>query len=349
MNDNEYIAKTVCERLGEGVALVLVSIISLQGSAPRHGGSKMLVDAGGKSYGTIGGSLLEAAAINEAGAVLGQERSRLMHFDFTGESGMICGGRAVLLLDYLPATEENLSFFRRWYEAVREGRDCCFLTAFKDRDGGVEVVGHGLCGADGEAVGDYAWAKQETEKLRAALCGATAAALLALDDDTRVFVDPVRKARTLYCFGAGHVAVPTAHLAAMAGFRVVVVDDRAEFASAGRFPEAAEVIVTGDFGSALEGLEIDGDSFIVIVTREHRYDRVVLEQALKTEAGYIGMISSRKKRETIYAALMEEGVARQELDAVHSPIGLAIGAETPEEIAVSIVAELISERSKLSE
>ena len=99
---------------------------------------------------------------------------------------------------------------------------------------------------------------------------------------------------------------------------------------------------------ALDGLEIDADSFIVIVTRGHQYDRAVLEQALKTSAGYIGMISSRRKREAIYEALMAQGVKKEQLEKVHSPIGIDIGGETPEEIAVSIVAELISVRSRQS-
>jgi xanthine dehydrogenase accessory factor len=159
-------------------------------------------------------------------------------------------------------------------------------------------------------------------------------------------IDPVRKVKTLYCFGAGHVAVPTAHLAALVGFRVVVVDDRAEFSNAERFPDASQTLVIKDFYRALENLEIDSDSFVVIVTRGHQYDRAVLEQALKTNAGYIGMISSRRKRDAIYEYLVSQGVSRGKLDQVHSPIGLDIAAETPAEIAVSIVAELISERNK---
>jgi xanthine dehydrogenase accessory factor len=151
----------------------------------------------------------------------------------------------------------------------------------------------------------------------------------------------------MYCFGAGHVAVPTAHLASLVGFRVVVVDDREEYANTERFPDADEVRVIDDYNRAFEGFEIDADSFIVILTRGHRYDREVLEQSLKTKAGYIGMISSRKKRDTVYQTLIKEGVTTADrLAYVHSPIGLSIGAETPEEIAVSIVGEMIAERGK---
>ncbi len=91
--------------------------------------------------------------------------------------------------------------------------------------------------------------------------------------DTEVLIEPVRRIKTLFCFGAGHVAKPTAHIAAMVGFRVVVVDDRPEYANANRFPEASQVAVTKDFSRALDDLAIDKDSFIVIVTRGHQYDR----------------------------------------------------------------------------
>jgi xanthine dehydrogenase accessory factor len=131
----------------------------------------------------------------------------------------------------------------------------------------------------------------------------------------------------------------------LVGFRVVVVDDRPEYATAERFPDASRLAVVQGFDRAFGGLEIDADSYIVIFTRGHQFDRTVLEQALGTGAGYIGMISSRRKREAIYQALEVAGFERGRLEQVHSPIGIDIGAETPEEIAVSIVAELIKVRS----
>jgi len=159
-------------------------------------------------------------------------------------------------------------------------------------------------------------------------------------------VDPIRKIKTLYCFGAGHVAVPTCHIAALCGFRIVVIDDRADYANSERFPDAQNIQVQSGFVGKMDELDINEDSYIVIVTRGHMFDRDVLEKALKTTAGYIGMISSRRKKETIFNELKNQGVTDIELARVHSPIGLPIGGETPEEIAVSIVAELISERTK---
>jgi xanthine dehydrogenase accessory factor len=351
MNENEILAKAICKQLEHDLPLVLVSMVSLQGSTPRHGGTKMVVGADGKSYGTIGGSLLEASAIKESRTVLASAQSKMMYYELTGkdagDAGMICGGKVTLLLDYVPATKENKEFFKCWYDAVRRGNDFYLLTHLKGADNVVEILGHSILYRDGQVIGNNLLEKDEIESLRTELHNISSIAVVSIRD-TRVVIDAIRKLKTLYCFGAGHVALPTAHLAALVGFRVVVVDDRSDFANSERFPDACRICVVEDFNHAMSELEIDSDSFIVIVTRGHQYDRAVLEQALKTSAGYIGMISSRRKREAIYTALMSQGVETEKLDEVHSPIGIDIGGETPEEIAVSIVAELIKVRSQQS-
>jgi xanthine dehydrogenase accessory factor len=349
MNDNEYIARTVCEKMGNSSSLVLVSIVSIQGSSPRHHGTKMVVDEQGKSYGTIGGSLLEATAINEAVTVLSKKQSRLTSFDLTGDNAyskdMICGGKAEILLDFIPANKENLDLFTAVHDMIRAGRDFYFLTAYRDHGRFADVFGHTLFTSDGKAIGNYSWKDSDLDLFKSESKGLSTTTILQLED-IRVVMDPIKKIETLFCFGAGHVAMPTAHVAALAGFRIVVVDDRVGYANKERFPDADELCIINDFNHALKGLTIDADSYIVIVTRGHAFDRIVLAEALKTKAGYIGMISSRRKREAIYQALMEEGVSKDALARVHSPIGIPIGGETPAEIAISIVAELISERYK---
>jgi xanthine dehydrogenase accessory factor len=351
MNENEYLAGTIKKQLDAGLPLVLVSVMGLQGSTPRHAGTKMVVGADGKGYGTIGGSLLEAAAVSESRDVLSCGKSRILPYELSGKDasapGMICGGTAELLLDYLPPSEENRAFAGCWHEAILHGRDFYVLTHLKGDGGTFEVPGHAVLFPGGDIQGSNSLTPSDLEKLKPELHNISGTAVLPLGD-TRVMVDCIRRVKTLYCFGAGHVAVPTAHLAALVGFRVVVIDDRPDFAGADRFPEANERRIIDDFNRAFEGLEVDKDSFVVIVTRGHQYDRAVLEQALKASAGYIGMISSRRKRQAIYEALMAGGVEKEQLDKVHSPIGIDIGGETPEEIAVSIVAELIRERSNQS-
>lgn len=158
--------------------------------------------------------------------------------------------------------------------------------------------------------------------------------------DTEVFIEPIQVAPRLFIFGAGHIGVPLARMARLVGFRITVVDDRAEFATQARFPEAAELVV-GDFATVFERLNVTPNSYIVIVTHGHKGDETVLEGALKTPARYVGMIGSKSKNATVFAHLLAKGATQAELDRVHAPIGLRIMAQTPEEIAVAILGEII--------
>ena len=161
--------------------------------------------------------------------------------------------------------------------------------------------------------------------------------------DVEVFIEPILSPPTLYIFGGGHISLPVAKIGKLLGFKIVVIDDRAEFANPQRFPEA-ELTLAEDFHKAFPELKIDKSSCIVIVTRNHRYDELVLEWALGTQAKYIGMVGSKTKNKAIFSHLLAQGIPQEQLDKVHAPIGLEIYAQTPEEIAVSILAEIIKVR-----
>ena len=163
-----------------------------------------------------------------------------------------------------------------------------------------------------------------------------------------VFVEPILPVPVLYLFGAGHVAVNTSKVAHAAGFDIVVVDDRETYANRERFPEAREVIAE-EYEQAFQRLTPGEASYIVIVTRGHRDDMRVLRWAVQTPARYIGMIGSRRKTISTFKELIQEGMEPSLFERVSAPIGLEIGAVTPEEIAVSIVAELIAVRRNSSE
>ena len=162
-----------------------------------------------------------------------------------------------------------------------------------------------------------------------------------------IFVEPVLPPALLYIFGAGHVAYSLYQVAQIAGFDITVVDDRESYANRERFPTAREVIAD-DFTRACERLQISDSAYIVIVTRGHRDDMRVLRWAVNTPARYVGMIGSKRKVITIYKELEKEGISLDKFKDVHAPVGLEIGAITPEEIAVSIVAELIAIRRNAS-
>jgi xanthine dehydrogenase accessory factor len=158
-----------------------------------------------------------------------------------------------------------------------------------------------------------------------------------------IYIEPIISNPAVFIFGGGHISLFVSKISAMVGFQVTVIDDRAQFASKERFPEAEQVIAE-EFSLAFPQLKVNRSSYLVIVTRGHAYDQEVLEWALNTEAGYIGMIGSKKKIQALYNNLEDKGIAREKLQRVHAPIGVDIGALTPEEIAVSIVGQMIQVR-----
>ncbi len=155
-----------------------------------------------------------------------------------------------------------------------------------------------------------------------------------------VFLEPILPPETLYLFGAGHISQSTAAMGKMLGFRVVVIDPRPEYNNIDRFPDADSLVVE-EYDNAFSKLEVDGNGYIVIYTTGHILDEQCLRFAVDTKAKYIGMIGSKKKVMEVKERLVQKGVSQQQLDRVNAPIGIKIGAETPEEIAISILAEII--------
>jgi xanthine dehydrogenase accessory factor len=309
----------------------------------------MVVDDGGTFTGTIGGGKFEADVLAEAKTVLAEGRPKGMFFDLTHDDvsamDMICGGKMEVLVDYLPPDESEAAVFAAWREALTEHITGALITVINGTGTEIERTAHCMVFADGTVVGAWSFSDELRDRV-AREAGAAAASRVIETEEGQVLVEPASVPGTLIVFGAGHVSMPTARLAAGVGFRVVVVDDRSEFANRERFAEAADIVVPEDFSSAFPMISVDADTFVVIVTRGHRFDKEVLAGALRTDAAYIGMIGSRRKRNAIYAALKKEGFTDTDLSRVHCPIGLSIGAESPEEIAVSIVGELIQCRAE---
>ncbi|MFZ7125636.1 MAG: XdhC family aldehyde oxidoreductase maturation factor [Desulfobacterales bacterium] len=343
------IADIVCEQLAGTGELVLATIINRDGSTPRTAGTQMVVTRDARGHGTIGGGLLEAKVIEKSVEVLEDGDPCFLSFDLTSDHiaamDMICGGSAEILLTPISPTPENLTLFDTWRRLTTTREEGFLLTAIYGGMNRIGKIERGLVGRNGAILGDLSLSIADLHALTLEKRQSSAMQVVAMGETT-VIVEPSLKPKTALFFGAGHVAQPTASLAAGVGFRVVVLDDRPEFANGERFPEAHSVRVLADFDGAFEGLEVDEDAFIVILTRGHLHDKTVLAGALKTEARYIGMIGSRRKRDQIFGLLLKEGFTHEDLKRVFCPIGIDIQAETPEEIAVSIVAELIQERAR---
>ncbi|MEI6262800.1 MAG: XdhC family aldehyde oxidoreductase maturation factor [Deltaproteobacteria bacterium] len=331
----------VNETLSRKQPLVMALIMSQEGSTPRTAGTRMMIGADGY-VGTIGGGRIEASVMETAREMLHKPGAVTISFDLTSEIAdamdMVCGGKLEILIDSIAPNETNRLFFSGLLQMLDQRQKGLMVTELLES--GVLQVKRAILREDGVVIGTPDF-KMEIDSIPKKLH----APILIQSSDRRFFIEPVMAPGTVYLFGAGHVSLQTAILAKRVGFEVVVLDDRMEFANTSRFSDADDVRVPASFEIAFEGLEIHADSYLVILTRGHLHDKTVLQQALKTPAGYIGMIGSRKKRDAIYQALENDGFTAKDFQKVHCPIGLSIGAQTPEEIAVSIVAELIHARS----
>lgn len=343
------IYKSAYDLLAKGESFVLATILSQLGSAPRTAGAKMIVQRDGSIIGTIGGGSLEAGAQQMAGEVWQTQKPQVRQFNFNGADAqamdMICGGQAEVLVDYIDAGDpDNLIIYREICQAIEERKKVVLITSIMAGTGNGES--HCLVKDDGTVLGAFDGQTEQLTELTTQ--AATRYPVVLTTGGRRYLVETIFDYGTVYILGAGHVSQKLAMLTARVDFNTVVLDDRQEFANQERFPEANRIIVLDSFAQALESLVIDQDSYVVIVTRGHAHDKTVLAAALKTDAGYIGMIGSTRKRNAIYRALLEEGFTNQDIARVYAPIGLEISAETPEEIAVSIVGELIKVRAEKS-
>ena len=344
------------ELLGKREFSVLATIIKLTGSGPRGAGTKFLILKDGSYVGTIGGGLLEARVLEAAKKVFATRSPMSLSLNLMGkdvaETDMICGGDVDVFLEPLsPENQDQIQGFRRILDIQKRGGTGVLVTVVnvdrwqKDRVPrlfilpGAEPIGYlpGMKAVEEELAKNMPrWLKQREPRL-----------VVSRDDlggSVGLFVEPILSDPVLYIFGGGHVSAQIIPLASKVGFKVEVIDDRPEFADPKKFPDAAKVHQFA-FEGVLAKIPVDESSYLVIVTRGHIHDKSVLEQCLRTKAKYIGMIGSRRKKAMIYEKLLEEGFTKADLDRVHAPIGLDIGAETPEEIAVSIVAELIQVRA----
>jgi xanthine dehydrogenase accessory factor len=291
----------------------------------------------------VGGGILEAQVEQLAAQLITEQRAALQAFSFSGKDAAnmdaICGGWVVVLVEWIdPSQAETREVLAGLQAAIEARQKAWLVTVFADTQAN---TAHALIRCDGQVCGALPGEVSLEAVMESRLPH-------PLETGGRtVMVEPVQIDGAAYIFGAGHVSHSLAEFTHAVGFWTVVLDDRAEYANRARFPLADEIVVLPSFADAFAGLPIDRDSSIVIVTRGHLNDREVLTQALKTNAGYIGMIGSRHKCELIYQDLRRQGFTEADLQRVHGPVGLPIEAETPEEIGVSIVAEMIQARAKL--
>ena len=338
----------ICQALLNGQEVAVATIISDRGSTPRTSGSKMIVYPNGGISSTIGGGAVEGDVIQRAMRLFQTRGAEIVSYDLNrgvniDQMDLICGGRLQVLIEHVPAHEENIGLYHSAQEELNGARSFFWIARITDDNGQLKVE-HALQKSQNEFMGPIQM-KDEIQALIESNSRISNGSCFIKIDDKVYFFESIKPPDTLFLFGAGHVSKEIAALSKRVGFRNIVFDDRVEFANADRFPDADETVVCPEFSDVFKAFDTNEGDYIVIVTRGHRFDKEVLAQALRTKAGYIGMIGSRKKRDTIYKELMNKGFKQSALEQVYCPIGLSINAETPAEIAVSVVAQLIQQRA----
>lgn len=292
---------------GEDIALC--TVVETWGSSPRPLGSKMLATRSGKMAGSVSNGCIEGAVFEEAQKVLKSGRPKIAAFgvadDVAFEVGLACGGHIEVFIQPLAAAHRELIAMLNRDEAATLRTDLV--------SGAAELVRGTASGVEG--------ARREGD----------------------VFVEPFRRPPHLVIIGAIHIAIPLHRLAKVMGYRVTVIDARAKFATAERFPEADELVVAWP-DEAMSRLTADNSTYVVILTHDPKFDLPALRSVLGKEAGYIGAIGSRKTNQKRFDALRAEGFSDEQLAKVHGPIGLDLGSRGAEETALGILAELTAVR-----
>jgi len=298
----------------------LATVARVRGSTPVPAGTKMLVGSEGRLIGSVGGGCVEADVIGAALDVQARRRPALLthhlNADLAGDLGLSCGGTVDIFVEPLVADEAYVHVL----DAAAAAESGLVRTATEWTDVGTPV-------------------KTFAPLARAGFSGAAA----TLTRDGRFVEERLVPPPRVFVFGAGHVGAAIARAAAAAGFRVVVIDDRPEYADASRF-DAGVAVLAADIETALARYPLASADAVVIATRGHRNDALILERVAASPAGYVGLLGSRRKKIVVTKGLKAAGVPAKSLQRVRVPVGLPIGAVTPEEIAVSVVAELIGWR-----
>ena len=325
------------------------TVVETKGSTPQKPGSKLLILPNLRNIGTLGGGCVEAEARRQAIGLMQDGMPRLLEFqldsDYGWDDGLICGGNMKIFID-LPKTRAEAEMFQRLQALNAQKTPIVCATVVSSAKQGIDVGMKMIFTATGERIGTLGDPDLEAaiEVETPGVLENNRASLFRENDAATVFLEPLQPRPTLLIAGAGHVGQALCHLGSWLDFDIAIVDDRADFASEERLPEADEIII-GDIATELRNYPITPLTYVVIVTRGHQHDESALHSVVESDARYIGLIGSRRKIKLIFDDLMEAGISTERLQRVYAPIGLDINSKTVPEIAVSIASQLIQVRN----
>lgn len=347
------------ERLKRKEPLVLATIIETRGSTPQVPGASAIFSSEGLLKGTLGGGLLEAEAQKEALLALRERKCRLFKFDLladiSSEEGAICGGEVEILIDARP--DEHRDTFHKLNQSLIHRQPGVLVTCInRFSEEKVSLLRYWIEGSQKFKAGEEKKLSLFREEISKALSEEKPGLLKLREkifpekaEEGTVFLEPILPLQQLVIAGAGHIGKALSHLGSLLDFEVTVIDDRPEFANKERFPDADNIIVD-EIEKAVRNFPISPGTYLVIVTHGHHHDAEALRACISSKAAYVGMIGSARKIKLMREKFIEQGWATpEEFDHVHAPIGIDIQSKTVEEIAVSIVAQLVFVRSQIKD
>lgn len=349
----EVLFNELIKSLEDDKPCVLATAIRTQGSTPQKIGTKLLVLEDGTTVGTIGGGCVEHDIQVEAMSLLLDRDSRPyvreyeMNEEMAAEQGLVCGGTMWFLIEPIWKREPYLSLAKQINDAYQGKPFLVVATMVRTDKSLSSVVGTKiLVHNDGSFSGSLGSASLDNLIIISAakMMKEGIHHFMLREKETEVFLEVFGAPLTLIVFGAGHIGKSLSKMTKLLGFRSVIVDDRDDYANRESFPDADEILAM-DFVESMKQLPLHPGTAVVIATRGHRHDYYVLKELIKYPVGFTGMVGSKRKQILIYEELFASGVSIEPLLKIKSPIGLNIGAKTPEEIALSIMSEILMWRN----
>ncbi len=339
-------------QLNEKHPLVIATVVRTKGSTPQKPGAKLLVRNDGSGVGTLGGGCVEGDIWYAAKQLMKNRGSAEtigyeLNEEIAAQDGLVCGGTMFFLVDPIYEKGQEALFLDEINSAYLGGEPVALASLVKTApDIDAKLAGKLLIRADGSVEGTLGADNLNSEAIKYGieLMAYGNSKYVRSETGAEYFVEGYTTPPRIILCGGGHVSRAIYTFAVNLGFNLTVIDDREEFANNTRFP-LGDVVVAENSAEGFRSVEINKNTFIVIATRGHRYDHVSLEAALNTSASYIGLLGSKRKTILIYEELLSKGVSIDRIKDVRAPIGLDINARTPEEIAISIMAEILMIRN----
>jgi len=343
---NEVIEKSLNE-LEQGNMIVIATVVNTKGSTPQKIGSKLLIRKDGSTVGTLGGGCVEGDIWFESKTMLEENQNQESRYkDYTlnqelaEQEGLVCGGTMYFLLDKLEPSTSNIDYLISLKDSLNGNcKGKAVITLVNSTNDKSKIGLRKIFNFDGITNITKDNIFSQPKEIEDAINNRHNKSI-KMDDGNEWYVEIYSTPSTLLICGGGHIANSLAPLAYNLNFNVWITDDRKEFANSNRFPNA-ERIVNDLPENALKSLPVSENTYIIIATRGHRYDLVATQAAVNTDAKYIGLVGSMRKAILVFEELLKIGVSEKRIKSIRSPVGLDLRGRSPDEIAVSIIAEML--------